>query len=107
MEELLVLFVTIVDAWRTLVPTKRSESLGQVRRFFNCVRAIMSINLRSMAIASIEDFVSYMKTYNKGNDYAGDQYRDGEYLITPMLKIKLVIKVRFEFRKIWSRYDYI
>ena len=48
-----------------------------------------------MAIASIEDFVSYMKTYNKGNDYAGDQYRDGEYLITPMLKIKLVIKVRF------------
>ena len=55
----------------------------------------MSINLRSMAIASIEDFVSYMKTYNKGNDYAGDQYRDGEYLITPMLKIKLVIKVRF------------
>ena len=58
-----------------------------------------------MAIASIEDFVSYMKTYNKGNDYAGDQYRDGEYLITPMLKIKLVIKVRFWFRKIWSRYD--
>ena len=50
MEELLVLFVTIVDAWRSLVPTKRSESLGQVRRFFNCVRAIMSINLRSMAM---------------------------------------------------------
>ena len=53
----------------------------------------MSINLRSMAIASLEDFVLFMKTYNKGNDYSGEQYRDGEYLITPMLKIKLVIKV--------------
>ena len=42
---------------------------------------------------SLEDFVSFMKTYNKGNDYSGEQYRDGEYLITPMLKIKLVIKV--------------
>ena len=93
MEELLVLFVTIVDAWRNLVPTKRSESLGQVRRFFNCVRAIMSINLRSMAIASLEDFVVYMKSYIKGNDYPGDEYTDGQYLITPMLKIKLVIKV--------------
>ena len=52
----------------------------------------MSINLRSMAISSLEDFVAFMKTYIKGNDYAGDEYRDGEYFITPMLRIKLIIK---------------
>ncbi len=52
----------------------------------------MSVNLRSMAIASLEDFVIFMKTYIKGNDYEGEQYRDGEYLITPMLKIKLLVK---------------
>ncbi len=48
----------------------------------------MSINLRSMAIASLEDFVSFMKTYTKGNDYAGESYREGEFLLAPMLNIK-------------------
>jgi hypothetical protein len=87
--ELSVLFVTLVDSWRSLVPSrKKHESLGQVRRFFNCVRAIMSINLRSMAIASLEDFVAFMRTYTKGNNYEGEAYREGEFLLSPMLNIK-------------------
>ena len=51
----------------------------------------MSIQLRSMAIASLEDFVQFMKNYSKGNNYEGE-YKEGEFLLTPMLRIKLVEK---------------
>jgi hypothetical protein len=61
-----------------------------VQRFFACVRAIMSINLRSMALASLKDFVNHMKSYAKGNDFEGDTYREGEFLLEPMLTIRRV-----------------
>jgi hypothetical protein len=48
----------------------------------------MSINLRSMAMASLKDFVIYMKTYAKGNDFEGETYREGEFLLEPMLTIR-------------------
>lgn len=48
----------------------------------------MSINLRSMAIESLIDFVAFMKTYSKGNDFEGDTYREGEFLIEPMLTLR-------------------
>ena len=46
-----------------LVFRKKNESLRQVERFFLCVRAIMSMHLRSMTIKTLEDFVKYMRTY--------------------------------------------
>lgn len=60
----------------------------KVQRFFSCVRAMMSINLRSMAIESLQDFVTFMKTYARGNDFEGDTYREGEFLIEPMLTLR-------------------
>ena len=42
---------------------KKGESLRQVEKFFLCVRAMMSMHLRSMCIKTLEDFISYMRTY--------------------------------------------
>ena len=42
---------------------KRGESLRQVEKFFLCVRAIMSMHIRSMCIKTLEDFIAYMRTY--------------------------------------------
>lgn len=91
-------FVTMKDEWKGLVPNRRTESLTQVRRFFNCVRSLMSVNLRSMALASLDDFVAYMGTYSGGNVLAaapaagargGQFYRDGEFLAKPLLSLRL------------------
>ena len=63
----------------------------QVQRFFRCIRAVMSINLRSMAVNSLEDFVKFMKTYASGNDFgssSGKDYQEGQYLQPPMLRIR-------------------
>ena len=66
-----MLFVTQVDSWRYMVPERRGESLGQAKRFFGAIRALMSINLRSMAIKSLEDFLDFMRQYSSGNHYEG------------------------------------
>ena len=34
-----------------------------MEKFFLCVRAIMSIHIRSMCIKTLEDFIAYMRTY--------------------------------------------
>ena len=54
-----------------MVPDRRGESLGQAKRFFGAIRALMSINLRSMAIKSLEDFLDFMRQYSSGNHYEG------------------------------------
>ena len=54
-----------------MVPERRGESLGQAKRFFGSIRALMSINLRSMAIKSLEDFLDFMRQYSTGNHYEG------------------------------------
>ncbi|CAB4069328.1 DNAH [Lepeophtheirus salmonis] len=59
--EIGMVFVTMRKEWRTLVPSKNNESLRQVQKFFNCVAALMSQQLRSMAIQSLMDFAQLMK----------------------------------------------
>ena len=41
-----------------------------------------------MCMASLKDFVNHMKTYAKGNDFEGENYREGEFLLEPMFMIK-------------------
>ena len=48
----------------------------------------MSINIRSMAISSLEDIVEFMKTFSNGNNFSGDTYREGEFLKQPMLRLR-------------------
>lgn len=48
----------------------------------------MSNHLRSIAIASLEAFVDHMNAYVSGNDFSGEVYRDGQYMILPMLNLK-------------------
>ena len=48
----------------------------------------MSINIRSMAMASLEDIVEFMKSFSKGNNFSGEFYTEGEFLKTPMLRIR-------------------
>ena len=53
----------------------------------------MSINLRSMAVNSLEDFVKFMKTYASGNDFGsskGGEFHEGQFLQPPMLRIRLI-----------------
>ena len=86
------MLVSLRKAWQNLIPTKGRESLGQIRRFFDAVSALMSRQLRSMALASLEELVEYMSGYSTGNDWRHlDEESDGSFgmqSIIPMLNLR-------------------
>ncbi|XP_059095302.1 dynein axonemal heavy chain 3-like [Tigriopus californicus] len=82
-------FVTLRKSWTDLIPARRSESLLQVKRFFNCVSALMSIQLRSMTLLSLESFLQFMETYAAGNAFQLGVYDEMAHIIMPMLNLKL------------------
>lgn len=47
------------ELWQHLVPPGADDSTELVEEFFACVAALMSIQLRSMIINSLADFLSF------------------------------------------------
>lgn len=81
--------MTLRKEWTDLIPSRRSESLRQVKRFFNCVSALMSIQIRSMTMTSLESFLQFMETYAAGNAFQQGVYDEMAHIIMPMLNLKL------------------
>eukprot|EP00095_Tigriopus_kingsejongensis_P002576 maker-scaffold274_size229011-snap-gene-1.23 protein:Tk02576 transcript:maker-scaffold274_size229011-snap-gene-1.23-mRNA-1 annotation:"hypothetical protein LOTGIDRAFT_210054" len=82
-------FVTLKQEWRHLIPSKRGESLRQITRFFNCISSLLSLQVRSMALASLKEFVLFMETYAAGNAFPNGQYDDMAHILLPMLNLSL------------------
>ena len=87
-----LVLVSLRKAWKNLIPTK-GDSFGQLRRFFDSVAALMSRQLRSMALASLEELVDYMSCYSAGNDWRHvDEEGEGRFgeqsMIIPMLYLR-------------------
>ena len=49
----------------------------------------MSRHLRSMALASLEAFVTHMNSYAGGNNFSAEEYSEGRYIVQPMLNLRL------------------
>ena len=47
------------ELWQDLVPPGADDSTELVEEFFACVAALMSIQLRSMVINSLADFLAF------------------------------------------------
>ena len=87
-----MVLVSLRKTWKNLIPTK-GDSLGQLRRFFDTVAALMSRQLRSMALASLEELVDHMSGYSAGNDWRhvdeeGKDRLGEQSMIIPMLNLR-------------------
>lgn len=49
--------------WTYLVPNSEGDSAALVQQFFACLAALMSMQLRSLVINSLADFVSFLYLY--------------------------------------------
>lgn len=49
--------------WTYLVPSSEGDSAALVQQFFACLAALMSMQLRSLVINSLADFVSFLHLY--------------------------------------------
>lgn len=56
-------FVDKNTLWQDLVPPSDTDSTQLVEEFFACVAALMSIQLRSMVINSLADFLKFFETH--------------------------------------------
>ncbi|KAK6624385.1 hypothetical protein RUM44_011244 [Polyplax serrata] len=75
--------------WSHLVPKKSDESFHGVEKFFSCVAAFMSMQMRSLVMRSLLHFCDNILTYEDGNYYE-EPYEDFMFinisLITTQVK---------------------
>ncbi|KAF7668491.1 hypothetical protein LDENG_00010030 [Lucifuga dentata] len=79
------LFVTFEDQWLPVVPPV------QVQEFFNCVAALMSLQLRSLVIDSLHDLLDFFTMYKEGNDF-GEVFNEMKYHQPQVLQVKLDVE---------------
>ncbi|XP_061175178.1 dynein axonemal heavy chain 3-like [Saccostrea echinata] len=79
------------ELWQHLVPPGADDSTELVEEFFACVAALMSIQLRSMVINSLADFLSFFAIHKEGNEF-GDVFDELQYVQTQIMIIKLRVE---------------
>ncbi|RUS89800.1 hypothetical protein EGW08_002412, partial [Elysia chlorotica] len=92
------LFVEHKSVWEDLVPPGEFDSTEIIQEFFSCVASLMSLQLRSMVVNSLSDFLDFFRRHETGNDF-GDEYDELTYVQKQIMIIKLKIeepKIVFE-----------
>uniref|UniRef100_A0A671RBC6 Dynein heavy chain linker domain-containing protein n=1 Tax=Sinocyclocheilus anshuiensis TaxID=1608454 RepID=A0A671RBC6_9TELE len=92
------LFVTFKDSWLPLVPKKASISPVKAQKLFYSVAALMSLQLRGLVVASLQDLLQFFQLHQDGNDF-GEYFDELKYTQRPLLLVKLRLedpKITFE-----------
>ncbi|XP_030747452.1 dynein heavy chain 3, axonemal isoform X2 [Sitophilus oryzae] len=86
------IFLAFKKDWRQYVPKKVGGSCKLVEMFFYCVNTLLSMQLRSLVIKSLEHFRDFIINFSCGNDY-GSEYEDLALIKLPVLNIKVLPKI--------------
>nr|XP_046272658.1 dynein axonemal heavy chain 3 isoform X3 [Scatophagus argus] len=84
------LFDTFKDLWLPLIPKSEQVAPVAVQEFFSCVAALMSFQLRSLVVESLQDLLYFLTMYEDGNDF-GEQFDELKYVQSQMLLVKLQV----------------
>ncbi|KAM7384052.1 hypothetical protein PAMA_011415 [Pampus argenteus] len=82
------LFDIFEDLWLPLIPKSEHVAPVGVQEFFNCVAALMSLQLRSLVIESLQDLLYFFTTHEEGNDF-GEVFDEMKYVQSQVLLVKL------------------
>ncbi|XP_046888652.1 dynein axonemal heavy chain 3 [Hypomesus transpacificus] len=85
------IFVTSKDLWLPLVPESDMVTPIIAQEFFSCVGNLMSLQLRSLVIASLQDLLSFFKVHQDGNDF-GEKFDEMRYVQPQVLLVKLGVE---------------
>ena len=58
------IFVDNQEYWQYLVPHKEEDSSTLIEEFFACVAALMSLQLRSLVIKSLDDLLTFFQLHH-------------------------------------------
>ncbi|XP_040928837.1 dynein axonemal heavy chain 3 isoform X2 [Betta splendens] len=73
---------------RTCIHESKDVAPVGIQEFFNCVAALMSLQLRSMVIASLQDLLYFFTLHEEGNDF-GSIFDEMKYVQAQVLLVKL------------------
>ncbi|XP_014014461.1 dynein axonemal heavy chain 3 [Salmo salar] len=85
------LFVTYKDLWLPLVPQSDHVAPVSAQEFFSCVAALMSLQLRSLIIASLQDLLQFFTLHQDGNDF-GEVFDEMRFVQPQVLLVKLRVE---------------
>ncbi|KAL7873931.1 hypothetical protein SRHO_G00049010 [Serrasalmus rhombeus] len=85
------LFVTYKDVWLPLVPQSDHIAPVKAQEFFSCVAALMSLQLRSLVVASLQELLQFLMLHQSGNDF-GESFEELQYTQCPLLLVKLKVE---------------
>ncbi|KAL0984291.1 hypothetical protein UPYG_G00139540 [Umbra pygmaea] len=85
------LFVTNKDLWLPLVPQSESAAPVSAQEFFSCAAALMSLQLRSLVIASLHDLLEFFTLHQDGNDF-GLLFDEMRFVQRQVLLVKLKVE---------------
>ncbi|KAG7500858.1 dynein heavy chain 3, axonemal [Solea senegalensis] len=85
------LFENFNDLWFPLIHQNEQMSPVREQRFFNCVAAHMSLQLRSLVIKSLQDLLNFFIVHEEGNDF-GDVFDEVKYVHAQILLVKLQVE---------------
>uniref|UniRef100_A0A3Q3X6X1 Dynein heavy chain linker domain-containing protein n=1 Tax=Mola mola TaxID=94237 RepID=A0A3Q3X6X1_MOLML len=81
---------TSQDLWMPLIPDNKHLAPLSCKEFFNCVATLMSLQLRSLVVESLQDFLHFFTKY-EGNDF-GEVFDYLKYVQSQLLLVKLQVK---------------
>ncbi|XP_069555861.1 dynein axonemal heavy chain 3 [Brachyistius frenatus] len=84
------LFFTNEDLWLPLISNATEVTPVGIQEFFNCVAALMSLQLRSLVIHSLQDLLQFFMIHEEGNDF-GEGFDEIRYVQSQVLLVKLQV----------------
>ncbi|XP_034748215.1 dynein heavy chain 3, axonemal isoform X1 [Etheostoma cragini] len=91
------LFDTLEDLDLLLLPKSEHLAPVGVQEFFSCVAALMSLQLRSLVVESLQDLLYFFTLHEGGNDF-GEVFDEIKYVECQVLLVKLrVDEPRIDF----------
>uniref|UniRef100_A0A8C4DXT9 Dynein axonemal heavy chain 3 n=1 Tax=Dicentrarchus labrax TaxID=13489 RepID=A0A8C4DXT9_DICLA len=92
-----LLLNTFADLWLPLIPKSEQVAPVAVQAFFSCVAALMSLQLRSLVIESLQDLLYFFTLHQEGNDF-GKVFDEMKYVGSQVLLVQLQVNdVHIEF----------
>ncbi|XP_061086442.1 dynein axonemal heavy chain 3 [Conger conger] len=85
------LFITYKDEWFPLVPQSEKVAPVRAQEFFYCVASLMSLQLRSLVVSSLQDLLHFFMLHQNGNDYSGE-YDELRFVRQQVLIVKLRVE---------------
>ncbi|KAJ8245818.1 hypothetical protein GJAV_G00260630 [Gymnothorax javanicus] len=85
------LFITNKDLWFPLVPQSERVPPVRAKEFFFSVASLMSRQLRSLVVSSLEDLLHFFLLHQGGNDYSGD-FDELQFVQQQVLIVKLKVE---------------